>query len=342
MCAPRFIGFAALGLMFIATVVYILTIRGGGAANPVIFLLNLVDVRDFSTATIPAESGSTIRRSGAHGMSVTIATYRRARFLKLYIPHYLKVPFINEIIICDDFNSTDAKELRDWLAASDIPKHDQARVSIYNDTGERLGAFRNKVRAMSLARYSWVALLDSDNYGSPERYWDPLIQFWNSTYGSAPPPPGNRTAEIRAIYPGGWYAVSEPFSTITGRASFYGLRSYCTSNGDLIPDGGPPDPSPAVGRGCWEMAYPRETVLVSPARASTLQCGIMLSHPPPPPVLQFNLGNHVMHKATFLPPLREFFCAIRFPCCAEQCLFLCRKGCRICGRRSYQHGPRCC
>lgn len=219
---------------------------------------------------------------GTPGMSVAIATYRRAELLKVFIPRYLKEPFINEIVISDDFNSNDAQTLRDWLPTSGISPHDQARVSIYNDTGARLGSFQNKVRAIALAKYSWIALIDSDNFATSAHYWGPLIAFWNATYGSAPPPPGNRTAERRAIHAGAWHKWND-INSPDAHLAFdnMGIATVCTRDGELAPPGSHRDPLASLGAGCWEEAFKGS-------------------------YLFFNLGNHVMHRATFLPPLREY------------------------------------
>jgi hypothetical protein len=139
----------------------------------------------------------------------------------------------------------------------------QARVAVYNDTGSRIGALRNKVRALGLAKQDWVALLDSDNFASPEHYWRPLIAFWNSTFGSAPPEDGNRAAEIRSVHPGAYWKTKELLkpADVFGR-DLSVVAALCTRNGDLNPNR-VPDPLRSIGSGCWEKAF--DNILVSGA-----------------------------------------------------------------------------
>jgi hypothetical protein len=198
------------------------------------------------------------------GVSVAIASYRRAAMLKAYIPRYLDVPIVREVVISDDYNSSDAHELRQWLPISGLSEEQQSRVVIFGDTGGKLGSFRNKVRAISLSRQDWVALIDSDNFASPEHYWAPLVKFWEDTYGSAPPPAGNREAESRSIHPSVWCTTNELLAPPRCNPSMMRVVENCTRTGDLTPPGGLPrdDPLAAIGKGCWESAMSKPTDFV--------------------------------------------------------------------------------
>ena len=198
-------------------------------------------------------------------MSIAMASYRRAEVLKLFIPRYLKIPMVREIVICDDANSGDAAALRSWLPTTDIQPADQARVRIFdNETSERLGGFRNKVRCLGLATQDWVSLVDSDNFASPEHYWGPLSAFWTATYGAAPPPPGTHDAERRVMSPSAWMATDTVLGPTKVAQSWHDFGSVCDSSGEPRPPGQPQvDPLGAVGLGCWEAAYRLHDVFVS-------------------------------------------------------------------------------
>ena len=193
-----------------------------------------------------------VGRSGT-GVSIVISTYRRADMLKMFIPIYLTVPIVHEVLISDDIDSGDADELRKWLPASGLSLDDQSKVSIYSNTGVRLGSFRNKVRGISLAKQDWVAIIDSDNFASPEHYWAPLVKFWESTYGSAPPPPGS-SAEKRSFHPGHFCrtrVLLEPCEIVYNHTD---VVSKCSRDGTPLPEGSPIDPLASVGLDCWNNA----------------------------------------------------------------------------------------
>jgi glycosyltransferase involved in cell wall biosynthesis len=89
-------------------------------------------------------------------LSVAIPTMNRWSFLKESLPLYLKRPDVGEVIICDETGDDVNAILRSPLRSN--PK---LRLFI-NDSV--IGIYRNKVKCMNLARYKWIALLDSDNY----------------------------------------------------------------------------------------------------------------------------------------------------------------------------------
>lgn len=203
-----------------------------------------------------------LRAPPARGVSIAMASYRRAEVLKLFIPRYLNIPIVREIVICDDANSGDAVALRLWLPTTDIPPADQARVRIFDSESDvRLGGFRNKVRCLSLAQQDWVSLIDSDNFASPEHYWGPLSAFWNATYGAVPPPPGAHEAERRVMSPSAWMVTDTVLGPPRIVESWHDIGSVCDNHGEPGPLG--LDPLGAVGLGCWEAAFRLHDVFVS-------------------------------------------------------------------------------
>ena len=93
------------------------------------------------------------------------------QFLYRYIPEYLKNPYIDEIIICDE-TGEDAKKITE--AFGDNPK---VRVFVNE---KRLGVFRNKDKVVSLAKNDFVCLMDSDNF-APESYFEVWLAFLNGS-----------------------------------------------------------------------------------------------------------------------------------------------------------------
>lgn len=89
-------------------------------------------------------------------------------FLSKYLPKYLENPYIGEIIISDE-NGNDAKKIKEQL--------DNPRIKVFvNET--RLGAFRNKMNAVSHASFDWVCLMDSDNF-APIEYFHSWRRVFN-------------------------------------------------------------------------------------------------------------------------------------------------------------------
>ena len=107
-------------------------------------------------------------------LSLCIATMNRwDKFLSNTLPKYLENPYIGEIIISDE-NGEDAKKIRENITDS--------RVKVYvNDS--RLGAFRNKRKAVSYATFPWVCLMDSDNFAPIEYFhaWRRVFDENNTT-----------------------------------------------------------------------------------------------------------------------------------------------------------------
>ena len=213
--------------------------------------LGSLELADSSTET-PVGAVFSSYASRPDCVTVAIATYNRIVPLKLFIPRYLAVPLVGDIVISDDYGSNDADALRAWLPTSGLSPADQSRVHIYSNTSTRLLGLRNKVRALGYAGCDWAALVDSDNYASPEHYWGPLAAYWNTTYGSAPPPRGTFDAERRSINPPAWMITNELLKPGNPGRIFSDFWRFCTRDGGMAEPNSQPDPLVAVGRDCWE------------------------------------------------------------------------------------------
>lgn len=91
-------------------------------------------------------------------ISLCIATMDRWSFLKETLPKYLTNVLIDEIVISDE-NGHDCEQI--FKAFGPHPK-----IRLFSNM-ERLGAFSNKMAAVSHAKNKWVCVFDSDNYAPP-------------------------------------------------------------------------------------------------------------------------------------------------------------------------------
>lgn len=82
-------------------------------------------------------------------------------FLIQYLPKYLEMDLINEIVISDE-NGNDAAKIRE--AFPDNPK---LRIFVNESC---LGPLLNKVRVCSHASNEWIALIDSDNFADQDYF----------------------------------------------------------------------------------------------------------------------------------------------------------------------------
>jgi FkbM family methyltransferase len=99
-------------------------------------------------------------------LSLCIATMDRWDFLKDTIHQYLINPYIDEIIISDE-NGNDCYQLFKAYGTN-------KKLRLYSNHTQ-LGAFLNKQKAVSYAKNTWVAIIDSDNY-APIRYFQAFIK----------------------------------------------------------------------------------------------------------------------------------------------------------------------
>lgn len=101
-------------------------------------------------------------------LTIAIPTMRRWTFLKDSLPLMLEREEVGEIVVCDE-TGEDADMLENHL------QHPKLRV-IRNE--QRLGIYHNKRKALSLATYPLVAVLDSDNV-FPDAWFDTLAEHAN-------------------------------------------------------------------------------------------------------------------------------------------------------------------
>lgn len=88
-------------------------------------------------------------------LTIAIPTMDRWTFLRESLPLYLERPEVGEIVICDE-NGNDVEEIRKSTFGSN-PK-----LQLFTNE-KQLGIYHNKRKALSLAFFPWVAVLDSDN-----------------------------------------------------------------------------------------------------------------------------------------------------------------------------------
>lgn len=94
--------------------------------------------------------------------SLCIPTMERFdTFLKVNLLKYLDDKNIDEIIICDE-TGNDIDKINNFF-----PNNQKLRL-FKNET--RLGPFANKLKACSLAKNEWIALIDSDNFADTDYF----------------------------------------------------------------------------------------------------------------------------------------------------------------------------
>ena len=100
-------------------------------------------------------------------LSIAITTMRRYEFLKESLPVYLAHPDVGEVIVCDETGE-------DTEAIKQTPFYTNSKLSLIRNE-QRLGIYQNKRKALSLATYPYVAVLDSDNHFS-EEWLDQIVE----------------------------------------------------------------------------------------------------------------------------------------------------------------------
>ena len=98
-------------------------------------------------------------------ISLCIPTADRYRlFLSKALPVYLRIPQISEVIIVDENGNDKAAIETDF--SEEVTS---GRLHLF-ENDRRLGAFKNKLKAISLANNDWVCVFDSDNMLSKEYF----------------------------------------------------------------------------------------------------------------------------------------------------------------------------
>jgi len=99
-------------------------------------------------------------------LSIIIAVYNKARYIQKTIQNAINQSFDNyEIIIVND-GSTDNSEAQ-------ILTYKDPRIRYYKQSNKGAGAARNK--AISLAKYEYIALLDADDFWDPEYLQEQIL-----------------------------------------------------------------------------------------------------------------------------------------------------------------------
>lgn len=103
-------------------------------------------------------------------ITLGIPTYRRFKpFLEQYLPEYLSLPFVDEILICDE-TGEDIEQIRQQ------PWGSNKKLTLVKNP-ERYGVYKNKLTVLNAAKNDWVAIIDSDNQVLPE-YFQALYTYW--------------------------------------------------------------------------------------------------------------------------------------------------------------------
>ena len=92
---------------------------------------------------------------------------RYDNFLKQYLPLYLNIDLIDEIIIRDE-NGNDATKINRYF-----PNHPKIKIHI---NASKLGPFLNKLFCCKMAKHEWIVLIDSDNFAD-SHYFSVTKQF---------------------------------------------------------------------------------------------------------------------------------------------------------------------
>ncbi len=87
-------------------------------------------------------------------------------FLKNFIPKYIDIPSISEIIITDE-NGNDVQKI--------IENGLHPKLKLFKNS-QRLGPFLNKYNACLHAKNDWIVLMDSDNFAD-NTYFEAAIKF---------------------------------------------------------------------------------------------------------------------------------------------------------------------
>lgn len=94
---------------------------------------------------------------------------RYDNFLSKNLIKYLENKNISEIIICDE-NGNDVNKI--------IKNFNSKKLKLFINEN-KLGAFKNKLKCLSLASNEWIALIDSDNFANND-YFDTAIDYINN------------------------------------------------------------------------------------------------------------------------------------------------------------------
>lgn len=150
--------------------------QGCGKLNEMDELLNEYGLTRVETHMTGANWGDAIyvRTSpyvGKNSMTIGIPTYKRySPFLENYIPKYLQMDNIDEILICDETGE-------DIELIKQQPWGNNPKLRLIKNE-ERLGAYHNKLNLLKQVNTAWVALIDSDNEVVPD-YFNALYKYWN-------------------------------------------------------------------------------------------------------------------------------------------------------------------
>jgi hypothetical protein len=136
--------------------------------------------------------------------SLAIPTMDRYdKYLKEYLPKYIKNKYINEIVICDE-NGEDYKKIQDEFGKC-------KKIKLFKNDS-RLGVLKNKIKTLSLCSSDYIALIDSDNFVD-ESYFEEMIKYGtnqNTLLFPSKPMPSSDFSDFQWFNPinyNNWYFI---------------------------------------------------------------------------------------------------------------------------------------
>jgi hypothetical protein len=95
-----------------------------------------------------------------------VATHRRSAKLKVFLPRYLTVPIVREIVVCNDFNSADDKDIGFVMGGIDGTNYRGQQFSFVHEWGrESIGNLLQweqirRLCAEGIQRYDMGSILE--------------------------------------------------------------------------------------------------------------------------------------------------------------------------------------
>ena len=157
--------------------------------------------------------------------SLCIPTMNRYdSYLHKFLPVYLNIDSIDEIIICDE-NGNDANKIMQQFP-------DNKKLKLYTNV-QRLGPFYNKIKCCRLAKNDWIALIDSDNFADID-YFEKMEEFINNNKLE------NKTilSPVYASKAFHWEHLCCPPNNIINKSTFKHMRFLDQEQTRIKPDSG--------------------------------------------------------------------------------------------------------
>lgn len=114
-------------------------------------------------------------------LTVAIATKNRFQHLHESVVQYARSDYVSQVVVSDEADSSDYERLQQWLTegVAGLSARQTSKILLAK-SATKLGATRNKVKALSLASSPWVALMDSDNLAGDDSYFARVCAAWRA------------------------------------------------------------------------------------------------------------------------------------------------------------------